>query len=88
LAGAAVLSIVLIFLTVYCSVLFYFINSTIVAEGRGVLSAIARSVELSGNRKTNVFGAVTLSGLITTLAGAAVLLLLSYIESAFGGYGT
>ena len=68
------LTIVFIGLIIYYALLFYFINSVIIAENKGIFSAIKRSMELSKNRKTNIFGAVTLTNFISVLLIFIILL--------------
>lgn len=80
----AALGVMLIIVSVYYSLLFYFINAVIVAEGKGVLSSIVRSVELSRQRKTKIFGAVTLSDFIIVMATLLAYLPIILLTGSFG----
>jgi hypothetical protein len=83
-----VLYFILLVLIVYYSVFFYFVNTAIVAEDKGVINAIRRSVELSKNRKTKIFGAITMSTFINTIVDIAFfvpVLLLTFLNTGLLG---
>ena len=90
-----VLFFCLFLLIIYYSIFFYFINTAIVAEDKGVISSIRRSIELSKGRMTNIFGAIALSNIVTIMTDSAFYMPLVLILGlgagfglgVFGGYG-
>ena len=67
----AVLFFCLFLLIIYYSIFFYFINTAIIAEDKGVISSIRRSMELSKGRMTRIFGAIALSNIVVMIIDAA-----------------
>ncbi len=49
---------------IFYIIFFYFVNVSIMVENKGVIGSIKRSIELSKNRKTKIFGTVFLSTFI------------------------